>query len=251
MASFTPFVADEEQVPPTDAASSSESDKEPAGTANWSRRLVAGLAACTATYAIGREAVHGLALDGGVATAADSHGAAPAQYPVLRAMQDDDESFETADAGSADTYPMQAGSLRKGSHVMLKGHPCKVAEVTTSKTGKHGHAKAHIVGLDIFTGKKYEDLSPTSHDMEVPFVKRTEFQLIDANDEGVSLLLDNGDTKDDLNLPDHVKIGEPTDEDKKISQEILKEVEAGDKEIYVTVLEALGQEKIVAVRLTN
>ena len=50
-------------------------------------------------------------------------------------------------------------------------------EITTSKTGKHGHAKAHIVGLDIFTGKKYEDLCPTSHNMSVPVVNRAEFQV--------------------------------------------------------------------------
>jgi len=61
--------------------------------------------------------------------------------------------------------PLQAGELRKGSHVMIKGHPCKIAEITTSKTGKHGHAKAHIVALDIFTSKKYEDLCPTSQKM--------------------------------------------------------------------------------------
>ena len=60
---------------------------------------------------------------------------------------------------------------------MIDGRPCKVAEVTTSKTGKRGHAKAHIVALDIFTSKKYEDLCPTSHNVEVPFVKRTEFTL--------------------------------------------------------------------------
>merc|ERR1712211_149345 len=109
-------------------------------------------------------------------------------------------------------YPQQAGELRKGSHVMIKGHPCKVAEVTTSKTGKHGHAKAHIVALDIFTSKKYEDLCPTSHNVEVPFVKRTEFQVLsaDPNTGEVSLLTEAGETKDDLNLPDFTKIGEPT-----------------------------------------
>ena len=36
----------------------------------------------------------------------------------------------------------------------------------------------------------------------------------------VSLLLDDGSTKDDLNLPDFVKHGEPTDEDKKTSAEL-------------------------------
>merc|ERR1712232_1275613 len=74
-------------------------------------------------------------------------------------------------------------------------------------TGKHGHAKAHIVALDIFTGKKYEDLCPTSHNLEVPFVKRTEYQLLTADSDSgeVILLLESGETKDDLNLPTFVK----------------------------------------------
>merc|ERR1740121_1383293 len=107
---------------------------------------------------------------------------------------------------------------------MIKGHPCKVAEVTTSKTGKHGHAKAHIVALDIFTSKKYEDLCPTSHNVDVPFVKRTELQCLtaDATTGEVSLLLESGDTKEDLNLPTFKTIGEPTDDDKKCAEDLVK-----------------------------
>merc|ERR1712013_494600 len=110
---------------------------------------------------------------------------------------------------------------------MIKGHPCKVAEVSTSKTGKHGHAKAHIVALDIFTSKKYEDLCPTSHNVSVPNVKRTEYQLLNADAQSgeVSLLLESGDTKDDLNLPTFTKVGEPTDEDVKVQKEMLEAFE--------------------------
>merc|ERR1739841_474400 len=125
----------------------------------------------------------------------------------MGAMADDDEpTFESTDAGASATYPQQAVEIRKGSHLMIKGHPCKCVEVSTSKTGKHGHAKAHIVAIDIFTGKKMEDLCPTSHNLEVPFVKKVEYQLLSADpDSGeVSLLQEDGGTKDDLNLPNVV-----------------------------------------------
>merc|ERR1719335_2193880 len=127
-------------------------------------------------------------------------------------MADDDqgEQFETAESGASHVYPIQCGNLKKGSHVMIKGHPCKVAEISTSKTGKHGHAKAHIVALDIFTGKKLEDLCPTSHNMEQPIVKNTEYQFLSADEEtgNVSLLIpETAETKDDLNLPTFTKEG--------------------------------------------
>merc|ERR1712115_177145 len=102
------------------------------------------------------------------------------------------------------------------------------------------------VALDIFTGKKYEDLCPTSHNLEVPFVKRTEYQLLTADpDSGeVSLLLESGDTKDDLNLPTFVTVGEPTEDDKKVVDKIIK-AEADGKTISVVVQSACGMEKII------
>merc|ERR1719510_2214505 len=120
---------------------------------------------------------------------------------------------------------------------MIKGRPCKCVEVSTSKTGKHGHAKAHIVAIDIFTGKKYEDLCPTSHNLEVPFVKRTEYQLLsaDADSGEVSLLLESG---------------EPTEDDTKVVEEILKGMEDG-KQVNVIVQSACGEEKIVQTKVTD
>merc|ERR1711862_868607 len=95
---------------------------------------------------------------------------------------------------------------------------------------------AHIVALDIFTSKKYEDLCPTSHNVEVPFVKRTEFQVLsaDPNSGEVSLLTEAGDTKDDLNLPSFQKIGEPTDDDKKLSKSLVDLVDKGEKTIWLS-----------------
>ncbi|XP_025800578.1 eukaryotic translation initiation factor 5A-like isoform X1 [Panicum hallii] len=119
-------------------------------------------------------------------------------------MSDSEEHhFESkADAGASKTYPQQAGTIRKNGYIVIKNRPCKVVEISTSKTGKHGHAKCHFVGIVIFNGKKLEDIVPSSHNCDVPHVDRTEYQLIDISEDGyVSLLTENGNTKDDLKLP--------------------------------------------------
>src|SRR3954452_22532452 len=118
-----------------------------------------------------------------------------------------EHTFDSADAGASTTYPMQCSALRKNGFVVIKNRPCKIVDMSTSKTGKHGHAKVHLVALDIFTGKKLEDLSPSTHNMDVPVVTRTEYSLIDIDDGFLNLMSQDGTTKDDIKLPEG-EIGE-------------------------------------------
>merc|ERR1712029_616671 len=137
------------------------------------------------------------------------------------------------------------------SHIMIKGHPCKCVDYSTSKTGKHGHAKAHIVALDIFTGKKYEDLCPTSHNVEVPFVKKMEYQLLNADDTtGEVSCLDGDVPKDDLNLPSFIQDEKlkNAEEDPKVTADVMKMFnDPGDGNVGVVIVQsACGMEKIMS-----
>lgn len=60
-------------------------------------------------------------------------------------MADEDHDFQNAESGASKTYPMQCSALRKNGFVLLKGHPSKIVEMSTSKTGKHGHAKVSLI----------------------------------------------------------------------------------------------------------
>ncbi|KAF3041940.1 translation initiation factor eIF5A [Didymella sp. IMI 355093] len=153
-------------------------------------------------------------------------------------MADDaqhEHTFESADAGASTTYPMQCSALRKNGFVVIKNRPCKIVEMTTSKTGKHGHAKVHLVAIDIFTSKKLEELCPSTHNMDVPNVRRQEYLLVDVSEDGfLSLMSDDGSTKDDVKLPD----GEVGDKINKLF------VEDG-KDTSVIVLTAMGEEAAI------
>jgi len=120
-----------------------------------------------------------------------------------------------------------------------------VIEVTTSKTGKHGHAKCHFTALDIFTNKKMEELVPSSHNLEVPVVSRAEYTLLDIDeDDHMSLMDDKGDTREDLKLPSG------HDDVEKLSDEIRAGFDDG-KELVITILQAMGIEQAHALKEIN
>lgn len=154
------------------------------------------------------------------------------------ADQEHDTEFESADAGASTTYPNTAGAVRKNGFIVIKGRPCKVVDVTTSKTGKHGHAKCHFTALDIFTAKKMEMLESSSHNVEIPNVTRYEYSLLDIDEDFVSLMDESGETRDDLKMPEN---------DDDLAAKIRKDFDDG-KDLVVTVQKAMGEEHIMSYK---
>ena len=124
--------------------------------------------------------------------------------------------------------------------MMIKGKPCKVLSISVSKTGKHGHAKCNFTAVDIFTGKKLEDMIPSTHGTSVPIVNRTEWEIIDIGEDGELTLMDEGGTqKTDLNLPEV-----PAE----LGQEIRDAWSDGDNTVKVAVQAAVGIEQVISYK---
>ncbi|KAL3896719.1 MAG: hypothetical protein SGARI_007101, partial [Bacillariaceae sp.] len=60
--------------------------------------------------------------------------------------------------GTSYVESVKATSLRSGKYVMVGGFPCRVKEVNVAKPGKHGHAKATVIGHGMFDGKRRETI---------------------------------------------------------------------------------------------
>jgi translation initiation factor 5A len=160
-------------------------------------------------------------------------------------MVDVDEEFDKVDTNGSDTYPATAGDIKKNGYMVISGRPCKVVDYSTAKTGKHGHARASITAIDIFNGRKLEDSLPTSHGVDVPNIKRIEMQAISLDEDGyVTLMNDKGETRADLSLPTD------TENDEEVAKKIKEGVEQG-LEVLVTILQAMGIEKIVECKFVN
>jgi len=145
----------------------------------------------------------------------------------------EEHDFQTG-SGAAESIPVQASSLRKSGFVLIKGHPCKIVDMSSSKTGKHGHAKIHFVALDIFDGKKYEDICPSTHNMQQPIVNRRECTALGIDEDNFVDIVDDGEDKT-------IKA------DDEFVKDINKYID-DDGSCLVTVLTSMGKEKIITVK---
>jgi len=138
--------------------------------------------------------------------------------------------------------PLQASAFRKGTNIILKDKPCKVVEMSTSKTGKHGHAKVNFTGIDIFTGKKYKEIQGSTHPMLTYESTKVEYGVLGLDDDLLNLIDEKGNTLEGVTLKGC---------DEEHATKIRENVEAGEKEVFVTVLSALGESVVMGFSLKD
>ena len=88
-----------------------------------------------------------------------------------------------------------------------------------------------VVGLDIFTGKKHDEI--LRDEAQVVVNDKVELLLLNIEGSALSVLTDSGDTRGDLNLPND-----------ELGEKIREKFDEG-LQLNLTILRALGREQIV------
>ena len=110
--------------------------------------------------------------------------------------------------------PSDLGSLKIGSYILLPvgdqptGEPCRISEYDTSKPGKHGAAKARIVGVGVFDDQKRPHVGPVSMQVHVPLIDKRTGQIISMTGDVVFKIMDSEtfETIDITMVEDEIKV---------------------------------------------
>ncbi len=127
--------------------------------------------------------------------------------------------------------PVDLGSLKDGSYILIDGEPCRIVEYDKSKPGKHGAAKARVVGIGVFDSVKRSLVLPVSTNVEVPLIEKRSGQVVSTSPTNIQLM--------DLETFETFDVPNPTDE------EIKNKLASG---VEVEYWRVLGRTKIMRVK---
>ena len=127
--------------------------------------------------------------------------------------------------------PVDVGSLRVGGYLLIDNEPCRIVDITKSKPGKHGSAKARIVAIGVFDSQKRQFVKPVDSNAEIPIIDKRTGQVFTVNPNSVQIM--------DLETYEYVDAPFPEEEDLKVKLTVGAEIE------YWKIL---GRIKIVRVK---
>ncbi|MFX1513829.1 MAG: translation initiation factor IF-5A [Promethearchaeota archaeon] len=136
--------------------------------------------------------------------------------------------------------PTRVGSLKVGRYVNdpETDEPCKIISIDKSKPGKHGAAKARIVMIGLFDGRKRNRVSGVDARWHVPLVDKGAAQVTNITHEETVDLMDS-------ETYETFTVEMPKDED--LVTKMKKLHEAG-KGVVVEIWTVMDRKKIMAVR---
>ena len=97
------------------------------------------------------------------------------------------------------------GSIKVGGYIIIDGVACRVVSVQTSKTGKHGNAKARIEAIGLINDDKKVIVKPSHDKAEVPIVEKKSAQVLSVNNDIANVMDVETFETFDIKIPEELK----------------------------------------------
>lgn len=89
--------------------------------------------------------------------------------------------------------------LKVGRYVVIDEEPCKILDITTSKPGKHGAAKARIEAVGMFDGVKRSMVAPVTEKCKIPMIDKRKVQILNISGNNAQVM--DMETYQNFDLP--------------------------------------------------
>ena len=100
---------------------------------------------------------------------------------------------------------VSVGSLKKGDTIIINNAACKITDTTTSRPGKHGHAKVNMMAVGLLDGKKRNLVMPGHDKVEAPIIDKRNAQVLSVNGNTASVMDGTSYETFDLEIPEELK----------------------------------------------
>jgi translation initiation factor 5A len=103
-----------------------------------------------------------------------------------------------------DKKMVSVGSLKKGDTIIIDGAACKITDTTTSRPGKHGHAKVNMMAVGLLDGKKRNLVMPGHDKVEAPIIEKKTAQVLGITGNHANVMDSESFETFDLEIPEEL-----------------------------------------------
>ena len=100
---------------------------------------------------------------------------------------------------------ISVGTLKKGETIILDGAPCRITDMSTSRPGKHGHAKVNMTAVGILDGKKRQTVMPGHDKVEAPIIEKKTAQVLSVTGDKANVMDSESFETFDMEIPEELK----------------------------------------------
>lgn len=83
---------------------------------------------------------------------------------------------------------VEVRTLKPNRYVIIDDEPCRISNISISKPGKHGEAKARVEAVGVFDKQKRSVVHPVTHKVRVPMIDKRKAQILSLMGTEVQLM---------------------------------------------------------------